>query len=508
VTSTETVAPEKTKAPLGSRYWRLWTASVISNLGDGVALIAFPWLASAVTRNAFLIALIGVMNRLPWLVFTLPAGVLTDRLDRRKIMVWSDVARTGFTALIGVVVVANEAGLPDPGSLGSGASVETNVAVYLILLISVLALGFAEVLRDNAAQTFLPAIVKAEQLERANGNLWGAESVANQFAGPPLGSLLLAAGFSVPFFFDAGTFAVAAGLVFLISGQFRAKGTGTAVASKRIDWKGEMKEGFLWLWRHPLLRPMAIVLGFLNGLGMAMFATYVLFAQENLDLETGLLTGVLGSVADTLGFESVGTFVFALLMMGGALGAVLGSLLAPRISKAIGSGPSLYLTMIGQIVVVLVIGVTTRWWVAFLAEVMFSITAILWNIITVSLRQTIIPDHLLGRVNSVYRFFGWGMMPIGAATGGLVVTIAEQFTDRGTALRIPFFFIAVASVLLLLYAAPRLTTEKMESARSEAIARRDAEEAEVELGDAEAARDALSEMGAAHLPPDDLDEPS
>jgi MFS family permease len=253
---------------------------------------------------------------------------------------------------------------------------------------------------------------------------------------------------------------------------------------------------------------MAIVLGFLNGLGMAMFATYVLFAQENLDLETGLLTGVLGSVADTLGFESVGTFVFALLMMGGALGAVLGSLLAPRISKAIGSGPSLYLTMIGQIVVVLVIGVTTRWWVAFLAEVMFSITAILWNIITVSLRQTIIPDHLLGRVNSVYRFFGWGMMPIGAATGGLVVTIAEQFTDRGTALRIPFFFIAVASVLLLLYAAPRLTTEKMESARSEAIARRDAEEAEVELGDAEAARDALSEMGAAHLPPDDLDEPS
>jgi MFS family permease len=498
-------ASARTRSRLGPRYWRLWTASVISNLGDGVAMIAFPWLASAVTRNALLIALVGVMQRIPWLVFTLPAGVLTDRLDRRKIMIWSDVARAGFTGLIAAVVLANEAGLPDPAALGSGASVDTNVAVYLVLLFAVLALGVAEVLRDNAAQTFLPAIVEPDQLEKANGNLWGAEAVANQFAGPPLGSLLLAIGFSVPFFFDAGTFAVAAGLVFLISGQFKAKGN-AATRPKRIDWKGEMKEGFLWLWRHPLLRPMAIVLGFLNGLGMAMFATFVLFAQENLDLETGLFTGVLGSLADAMGFESVGTFVFALLTMGGALGAVLGSILAPRISKAIGSGPSLYLTMIGQIVVVLVIGVTTRWWVAFLAEAAFSITAILWNIITVSLRQTIIPDHLLGRVNSVYRFFGWGMMPIGAAVGGLVVTIAEAFTDRGTALRVPFFFIAAASVLLLLYAAPRLTTEKMESARLEALARRAAEEAEVEADHAEAARDALSEMGAAHLPPDDLDE--
>jgi MFS family permease len=494
------------KARLGPRYWRLWTASVISNLGDGVAMIAFPWLASAVTRNAFLIALIGVMQRIPWLVFTLPAGVLTDRLDRRKIMVWSDVARAVFTGLIAAVVLANEAGLPDPAALGSGATIDTNVAVYLVLLFAVLALGIAEVLRDNAAQTFLPAIVEPEQLEKANGHLWGAEAVANQFAGPPLGSLLLIVGFSVPFFFDAGTFAAAAGLVLLISGQFKAKGA-TATRPKRIDWKGEMKEGFFWLWRHPLLRPMAIVLGVMNGLSMAMFATFVLFAQENLDLETGLFTGVLGSLADALGFGSVGTFVFALLTMGGALGAVLGSLLAPRISKAIGSGPSLYLTMIGQIVVVLVIGVTTRWWIAFLAEAVFSITAILWNIITVSLRQTIIPDHLLGRVNSVYRFFGWGMMPIGAAVGGLVVTVAEQFTDRGVALRVPFFVIAAASVLLLLYAAPRLTTEKMESARAEALARRAVDGAPAEPG-AEAARDAMSEMGTAHLPPDDLDETS
>ena len=460
----------KPKIRLGARYWRLWTASVISNLGDGVGAIAYPWLASAVTRNPLLIALMPVVQRLPWLIFTLPAGVLTDRLDRRKIMVVSDIVRALMVAAVALAVLFAESGLPDPADLASGVEIPTNMPVYLVLLSSALILGFAEVLRDNAAQTFLPAIVRPESLERANGNLWGAEMVANSFAGPPIGSLLLGVGFALPFFVDAGTFAVAAGLVFLIGGQFRPKENGAA-RSKKIDWKGEMKEGFLWLWRHPLLRPMAIILGLLNALGMMIFSTFVLFAQENLDLNTGLFTGVLGSFADRLGFETVGAFVFALLMMGGAVGGILGSVFAPRVSKALGSGPSLYSTMIFGLVTTLVIGMTGRWWIAFLMFAVETAAAILWNVITVSLRQTIIPDHLLGRVNSVYRFFGWGMMPIGSALGGIVVEIGLRFTDRSTALRLPFFVVAAAYVLLLLYAVPRLTTEKIEAARAAAVSR-------------------------------------
>ena len=84
---------KKPKPRLGASYWKLWTSSVISNLGDGVTPIALPWLSSAVTRNAILIALVGVAGRIPWLVFSLPAGVITDRLDRRKIMVASQVTR-------------------------------------------------------------------------------------------------------------------------------------------------------------------------------------------------------------------------------------------------------------------------------------------------------------------------------------------------------------------------------------------------------------------------------
>ncbi|MBT8213085.1 MAG: MFS transporter, partial [Acidimicrobiia bacterium] len=282
------------------------------------------------------------------------------------------------------------------------------------------------------------------------------------------GSFLLAIGFALPFFVDAGTFAVAAALVFLITGQFRAQPV--EQQSKTIDWGGEIKEGFLWLWQHPVLRPLAIVLGFLNALGMMVFSTFILFAQEELDLETGLFTGVFGSIGEFFGFESVGALIFALLISGGAIGGIIGSVAAPRISARIGSGPSLYVTMISSSLTALVIGFASRWWVAFLMFAIGTAGAVLWNVITVSLRQTIIPDHLLGRVNSVYRFFGWGMMPIGSALGGLVMVVGEAIWDRPIGLRLPYFVVAVSQLLLFLYAAPRLTTQKMEAARAEGIA--------------------------------------
>lgn len=491
----------KQKVRLGRNYWRLWLASVISNMGDGISAIAFPWLASAVTRNGFLIALIAVAQRLPWLVFTLPAGVITDRLDRRRIMVSMDVVRAVVVALVAIAVLGAQGRLPTPDVLVSGIVVSTNWTVYLILVFSALFLGFAEVLRDNAAQTFLPAIVEPDNLEKANGSLWGAEMVMNAFAGPPIGSILLGIAFAVPFFVDAGTFAVAAGLVFLISGQFKAKRT--APVSEKVEWRAEMKEGFFWLWRHPLLRPMAITLGFLNGIGTMMWSTMVLFAQEDLDLGTGLFSGVLGPVAESFGFQSVAALTFAVLMMGGAVGGILGSVFASRISKSIGTGPSLWLTMGVSIVTAAVIGMATRWWVVFLLEVVAMTSAVLWNVITVSLRQTIIPDELLGRVNSVYRFFGWGMMPIGSAIGGLIVVIAEGFVSRGMALRWPFFVASISFAFLFLYAAPKLTSEAIDGARDRALAeRRGAGEAAE--GDVEGlAQEAMGESGVGGVPPTD-----
>lgn len=465
------------KIALGARYWRLWTASVISNLGDGIATIAYPWLASAVTRNGFLIGLIAVAQRLPWLIFTLPAGVITDRVDRRKIMVSMDIVRTLITLVVAFAVLARQDLLPAPDEIADGLELATDSALYLIVLVASLLFGFAEVLRDNAAQTILPAIVEPEGLEKANSQMWGVEMVANSFVGPPLGSLLIGVAFSLPFFFDAGTFAVAAAMVWLISGVFRADGSESTAGSK-IDWRGEISEGFGWLWRHPLLRPMAIILGFMNGLGMVTFATFVLFAQE-----------VLGTSA----------FEFSILGTGAAIGGLAGTFLASKVSARLGSGTSLFLTLAASVFITAVIGVSSNWIVVWAMFGVFTFTAILWNVITVSLRQTIIPDRLLGRVNSVYRFFAWGMMPIGSAIGGALVVLSEVFFERELSLRMPWFVVAVSYLLLLLYAAPKLTTEKIESARAEGIAAKKAAGESLDAGGV--ADDALAEGGVPGAPP-------
>ena len=445
----ETEAPEQAgKVKLGANYWKLWTSSVISNLGDGVTMIALPWLASAVTRNAFLIAMVLVASRIPWLVFTLPAGVITDRVDRRKLMWWSQSFRALLMFFAAGAVWYYQSTLPDPGEVQEGA-VSQNAVIYGLIVAVSLLFGFAEVLYDNSAQTILPSIVEPEGLEKANARLWGAELVTNSFIGPPLGSVLIAVAFALPFFFDAGTFAIAAVLIFLLAGDFRVERDGVQAVGEKVDWWGEIREGVVWLWHHPLLRPMAIILGMLNGLGALTGATLVLFAQESLNVDA---------------------LMFAVLGMAGAVGGIAGSLTAPRISKALGSGTSLYLTLIASIVTNLVIGFATHWSLVFAMFAVFSFSAVLWNVITVSLRQTIIPDHLLGRVNSVYRFFAWGMMPIGFALGGLLVSGLEAAgASRDLALRSPWWLAAGAYVLLFIYAAPRLTTAKIEAARADGV---------------------------------------
>lgn len=435
-------------SPLGANYWRLWIASVVSNLGDGISGVAYPWLASAVTRNPVHIALVGVATRLPWLIFSLPAGVITDRVDRRRLVVAMDVIRTVVTIAVALVVLAFQGDLASPELIGSGqAQPPAGSGLLLaVLYISATLFGLAEVLRDNAAQTLMPAVVAKENLERANGRLWGAEMIMNSFVGPPLGGFLLAVAFALPFFLDAGTFAVAAAMAAFLTGSFRPVGGESAPARSFI---ADLKEGFRWLWSHRLLRTLAIVLGLLNAAGSASFATIVLFAQEILHLDA---TG------------------FGLLASAGAVGGVAGSFLAARISKSLGSGPSLASTFIVGGGTATVIGFTSSAPVVWVMFALGSFSAVLWNVITVSLRQAIIPDRLLGRVNSVYRFFGWGMMPIGIFLGGLLVEVVDGFSNRELGLRAPFFAAAAVELLLLIYAMPRLTTAKIEAARASAEA--------------------------------------
>ncbi len=435
--------------PLGANYWKLWTASVVSNLGDGVATIAYPWLASSLTRSPLHIAAVAVVTRLPWLLFSLPAGVITDRVDRRRLAAWMDVFRFLLTLGVAFAVLATQGELASPEMIESGAASPPSSAGLLLILVYVAALllGTAEVLRDNSAQTLMPAIVEKDSLEKANGRLWGAEMVMNSFVGPPLAGVLIAAAFSLPFFVDAGTFAVAAALVFLIAGEFHPKKeTGETSDVVQSFWT-DLKEGVRWLWGHPLFRPMAIALGVLNGTMMMTMATFVLFAQEVLELDATR---------------------FGLLTTGVALGGVIGSIVAHSVSRVLGQGGSLFATILAGAGSLLVSGLTSSFWVFWAMGFVSAFTGTLWNVITVSLRQSLIPDRILGRVNSVYRFIGWGIMPIGSALGGVVVALAEPALGREWALRAPFLLAAAITAGLFAYAAPRLNSAQIDEAKQKA----------------------------------------
>ena len=427
---------------LGASYWKLWTATAISNLGDGVSMVAYPWLASAVTRSPILIAAAGFASRLPWLVFTLHAGVLTDRFDRRKLIVAMDFMRGVLTVFVGAVVYFNRDSFPALDELTTIKNLETNWPIYFTLLITAFLFGLAEVLRDNSAQTLMPSVVDKENLEKANGRMWSAESLTNSFIGPPLGSLLIGIAIFIPFFFDAVSFFFAVALIASLKGTF--KPVADDKPREKINFKAEIKEGYAWLWAHPLLRPMAIILGSMNGLGTMVGATFILFAQEV--LETSV-------------------FTFALLGTAGAVGGTVGGLLAPKISAKLGSGRSLAMTLAAAPIGSLIIALTTTWQVVWVVVVFETFFAVLWNTVTVSLRQSIIPTHLLGRVNSVYRFFAWGSIPIGMFVGGGLVSALTLVLSRENALRAPYLFGVVLGLLLWALAAPRLTTAKIEAAR-------------------------------------------
>lgn len=439
-------ATERITTKLGSRYWRLWTASAISNFGDGLSTVAYPWLTSAVTRDPVAIAGIGIVRFLPWLVFSLPAGVITDRYDRRRLVATMDVLRFLVTLAVALFILPIQSNLATPEEVAAGTAGPPAGAtgILIVLYVSALLFGLAEVLRDNSAQTLLPSIVEKEQLERANGRMWSAEMVMNTFIGPPLAGPLLAVAFVLPFFIDAASFAVAAGLVFTITGRAFQP----APAARRQTIREDLREGFRWLWDHLFFRRLAIALGLTNGLGMMATATFVLFAQEILRL-------------DALGFGLLGT--------GFAIGGVIGGIGGAKVSEKLGPGTAILGTLWVMAVTLALTGLTSSGLLVWAFGIVQGFSSTLWNVVTVSLRQQVIPDRLLGRVNSVYRFFGWGSMPIGTALGGIIADQVEIGFSRPVGLRTPFVVAGIGHALLALWAWPRINTRTISEVRATAV---------------------------------------
>lgn len=391
-------------------YRLLFSAGALTNLGDGVVVLALPWLATMLTRDPLAIAAVTAAGFAPWLLFALPAGVVTDRVDRRRLIMRADLLRA--TIVLGILSLA--LAQPEPR------------AVWLLAGLAFL-LGCAEVLRDNAAQTILPAIVEKADLEAANGQMWSAEQIAGQFVGPPLAGVLIGIGIALPFGLDAAMLALAAGLVWLIALPHQP--------GPAQDFRTALAEGIGWMRRDLALLRLALVLGAANFLSMATITTQVLFAQE-----------VLG----------MGPAAYGVALSVGAAGAVTGSLGAPWMIRRFGVQPCLYLSLGIWAAGYATIGMAGNGMLLSAALFAIMAAAMLWNVITVSWRQRRIPGLVLGRVNSIYRFFGWGTMPLGALAGGAVVAALEPGLGREAALRAPFLIAGTLSLGLLAYGWARL----------------------------------------------------
>ncbi len=400
----------------------LFSAAAVSNLGDGIAMLAFPWLATLITRDATLIALVAAATRLPWLLFSLPAGVITDQFDRRRLMVQADIFRMLLTVgVVGLVLSAPALPLADGSSQVLPLIAGLCAAAFL--------LGSAEVVRDNAAQTAMPSIVEPAQLESANGQLWSIEQIMGQFIGPPVAGLLIAMAVPVPFVVDAVMFALAAWFMWQVRLAPRA-----AIVLPEGFWR-QMREGIDWMRNHALILRLAVMLGVLNFATMMSATILVLLSQE------------------VFGLSAAG---YGILLTAGAAGGVLGGLAGPWIAKRLGGQRTVLLTLCVFPLPFVALAVTGNAWIAGAALFVEMFMGMTWNVVTVSLRQRLIPDGLLGRVNSIYRFFGWGTIPLGAMLAGVMVSGLEADWGREAALRAPYLLGAVITAGLALYGAWRL----------------------------------------------------
>ena len=392
-----------TTTRLGRDYWRVWWAGTVSSTGDGAFVAALPLLAVTITRDPRLVSVVTAATYLPWLLLSLPAGAVVDRHDRAALMWRAQAVQAATVAVIAVLVVARQAGI---GVLAAGG----------------LLLGCAEVVFANAAQSVLPALVPPELLPKANGSQQVSLTVGESFLGPPAGSLLFAAAAALPFGFDAASFAGSAALL------ARLPSTGQAARdAKRPAIRAQIAEGLRWLARHRLLRVVAVLLGVYNFANQMGQAVLVLLATQTLH---------------------VSTRGYGLLLAASAVGSVAGGLLNPILTRRMGMLPALVLPAVVDAAAFAGIGLAPGPAVVAVLLAVQGFSVAMWNVVTVSLRQRIVPGHLLGRVNSVYRMLGWGLMPLGALAGG--------FVAHAAGLRAPYVAAGLVCLVSVLAALPLL----------------------------------------------------
>jgi MFS family permease len=389
---------------LGPAFNRLFSASVISNLSDGLLAVAAPLLAISLTKDPILISMLSAFVMLPWLLFAIPIGLIVDRSDKRLLITLTNSIRFITAGLVALAI-----------------STDT-ITIYWLLLATFL-IGTCEVATDTAAQSLIPVILEKKNFEKANSRMNIAETVIQNFIGAPLSGFLYATAIVLPFILNSLGFLIAAIFVFMIPAHLISQGSSveTTVAEKK-SFISEIKFGLNYLWNDRPLRRLVATTTSLGLFYSLSTSTLILFITEILEVQAKY---------------------FGVLMAGAGSGGVLGGILTPVLSKKFGRGAVLAVAIFISSITVLFQGLSPNVWVfgviGFIST--FSITN--WNILLMSCYQVLIPAELYGRIHGARRTFVWGVMPIGALLGGVIAH---------SGLRLPLIVGGIATTLISLSA--------------------------------------------------------
>jgi MFS family permease len=395
----------------GANFWSLWTATAFSNLGDGIYKFVIPVLVTKMTDSATLVAGVSFALTLPWLLFSLPAGAMVDRIDRKKVMIVTNII---CAAMMAVLLLGTASGY---------------INISVILAVSFV-LGTCETLSMSASGALVPAVVPRDRLEQANSRIVSIETIMNNFVGKPVAGFLITISAALTLASGTAVYFITIMALITLRGTFKAERASDTSIGRDIA------DGVRYLWNHRLLRTLAWMVAVMSGCWSGFFAVLVLYALSANGMR-------------------LSEFEYSLLLTTLAAGGLAGASLVMPIQRLLGRRWMLGLDIVGTIVMLLIPALTTNVFLVGIAIFFGGFGGGIWNVAVNSIRQSMIPNELLGRVYSVYRLVGWGTLALGALLAGIIT--------QWLGVQIFFLLAALINVSLFVPFQKVLTNENLKS---------------------------------------------
>jgi MFS family permease len=361
---------------LSPDFWKLWAGQAISALGSSFTGFALPLLVYNLTGSALNLAYSTAAHFIPYLLFGVFIGAWSDRVDRKRLMIWTDVGRAVAIATIPL--------------LATFGRLEVWWIYVVIFTNSILFIAF-----DAAKFAAVPSLVSKEDLVTANGRIQASYSVMT-ILGPLLAGVLVAL---LPIYdllvIDALSFGVSTLSLLMIKASFNAPGK-----SRGTSIRQDVVEGLRYVFGHPVLRNISLMMAMVNFAGTTIYAQRVLYAKEQLGANDSEI---------------------AIMAAAGSAGVILLSLMAGKLRKRLPFSKVALGALMASGLATIGMALTNSYWVAVLIYALFSGLGVMFNINTNSLRQAIAPNYMLGRVLTIAGVLAWSANPVGAYIGGLAI---------------------------------------------------------------------------------------